>query len=88
MTFHNIVGPRVRALRVEQGLTQEALAARCGVQGWHLARGTLAKIEARVRCVSDAELFLLARALRRPLAELYPREVRAIGAQVRQADGG
>ncbi len=68
----NIVGPQVRNLRDKQDLTQDMLAARCGVLGWNLSRGTLAKIEAKVRCVSDAELWLLAKALRCPIEKLYP----------------
>ncbi len=60
----NIIGTQVRKLRYQQGLTQEALAARCGVLGWDLSRGTLSKIEAQLRCVTDVELEFLAKALR------------------------
>src|SRR5262245_61692988 len=41
----NIVGPQIRALRVERGLTQPMLAAKCHLLGWDLSRKTLAKIE-------------------------------------------
>ena len=34
---------------------------------------TLAKIEAEIRAVSDVEHFVIAHALRVPLAELYPK---------------
>lgn len=68
----NIVGPQVRKLRYERGLKQEDLAARCGVLGWDLSRATLSKIEARLRCVTDAEVQILARALRVELTALYP----------------
>lgn len=68
----NVVGNNVRKLRYGIGLTQDMFAARCGVIGWNLSRGTLAKIEAGVRCVTDAELWVLARALRCPLDKLYP----------------
>ena len=87
MISQNVVGPQVRTLRAKQELTQEELAARCGVQGWHLTRGTLAKIEAQVRCVSDAELFILAHALRQPLDDLFPPDRRPIVAQLNQAEG-
>ncbi len=70
----NVVGPQIQRLRVHAGLTQEALAAKCGVAGWDVSRGTLAKIEARVRCVNDAELFVLARVLKTDLSNLFPRE--------------
>jgi transcriptional regulator with XRE-family HTH domain len=59
----NIVGPLVRRLRYAQGMTQEMLSARCGVLGWDLSRGTLSKIEAQLRCVTDREVQLLAEAL-------------------------
>ena len=53
------------------------LAARCEVLGWELSRGTLAKIEACVRCVTDQETALLALALRTSILELYPKELAA-----------
>ncbi len=68
----NIVGPVVRKLRYQQEMTQEMLAARCGVLGLDLSRGTLSKIEAQLRCVTDAELEILAGALRVEIAALYP----------------
>ena len=40
------------------------LAAKCGVLGWDISRGTLAKIESQVRCVTDKELVVLAKALK------------------------
>ena len=67
----NIVGPQVRKLRYQQGIKQEDLAARCGVLGWDLSRGTLSKIEAQLRCVTDAELEILAKALRVEITALY-----------------
>lgn len=68
----NIVDPQVRKLPYHQGLKQEALAARGGVLGWDLSRGTLSKIEARLRCVTNAELEVLAKALRVEIAAWYP----------------
>lgn len=51
------------------------LAARCGVAGWDLSRGTLAKIEAGVRCVTDTEAANLALALKTSLLDLYPADI-------------
>jgi transcriptional regulator with XRE-family HTH domain len=67
----NVVGPSVRKLRYQQNITQEALAARCGVLGWDLSRATLSKIEAQLRCVTDTELELLAKALKVEITELF-----------------
>ncbi len=74
---HNLVGPAVRRLRSEKKLTQERFAARCNVMGWDLSRGTLAKIEAGVRRVSDLEAMLLATALKVHIRQLYPERLPA-----------
>jgi transcriptional regulator with XRE-family HTH domain len=70
--LRNIVGPQVRKLRYEKGLTQELFAARCSVLGLELSRATLSKIEAQLRCVSDFELTVLAEALRVNVVVLLP----------------
>jgi transcriptional regulator with XRE-family HTH domain len=86
MKTQNIVGPQIRRLRNAANLTQEQLSARCGVLGWRLSRSTLAKIEAQVRCVSDAELFVLAKALRKEIDQLYSANRSAILDQLRHSD--
>jgi transcriptional regulator with XRE-family HTH domain len=68
----NIVGPQIRKLRDKQGMTQEMFAARCSVLGLELTRATLSKIEAQLRCVSDVELRMLAKALKVEIKDLYP----------------
>jgi len=68
----NIVGPEVRKLRDQKGLTQEMFAARCTVLGLDLSRATLSKIEAQLRCVTDTELVVLAEALKVDVTALLP----------------
>ncbi len=68
----NPIGSAVRRLRCAQGLTQDVLAARCAVAGCDIGRGTLAKIEAQIRAVTEVELFTLAQVLRVPMSELFP----------------
>lgn len=68
----NAVGATIRKLRIAQNLTQEVLAARCGVAGYEVTRGTLAKIEAQIRGVTDIELFVIGRALGVHIEDLYP----------------
>jgi len=68
----NVVGAQTRRLRLERKLTQDMLAARCGALGWDISRGTLSKVEAQLRCVTDRELWYLATALRVSLETLYP----------------
>jgi transcriptional regulator with XRE-family HTH domain len=74
----NIVGAQVRKLRYEQDLTQDELAARCQRIGFDLSRGTLSKIEAGLRCVTDRELVDLATALNVEIRQLYPPDAKRL----------
>lgn len=56
----NIIGPQVRKIRSQSGLSQLELAARCQRMGWDLSRETLAKIELQTRWVADFEVIFLA----------------------------
>ncbi|MFC3093356.1 XRE family transcriptional regulator [Alteromonas sediminis] len=67
----NVIGRRVRALREEHGWTQDQLAAKCNLVGLSVSRGTLAKIEAEVRHVTDIEVEQLATALKVDIKELF-----------------
>lgn len=67
----NTIGPKIKKLREAQGLTQEELAARCNLLKWDISRGTLAKVEAQVRRVTDDEVELFAQALNAEIKELY-----------------
>ncbi|MGV3774939.1 MAG: helix-turn-helix domain-containing protein [Verrucomicrobiales bacterium] len=69
----NLIGPAVRRLRCKKGITQEVFAARCNVLGLDISRGTLSKIEACLRKVSDIELLFLAKALKVNVDDLFPR---------------
>ncbi|WP_409438757.1 helix-turn-helix domain-containing protein [Psychromonas sp. GE-S-Ul-11] len=67
----NIVGKNVRKIREKNDWTQEQLAARCNLLEWNISRGTLAKIEAKVRRVTDVEVELLAEALGANIEALF-----------------
>ena len=82
----NLVGPQVRRLRTEAGLSQEALAAKLQVAGWDISRAGLSKIEARLRRVNDAELWILARQLSCSLTELYPVKPNQVREVLRQGN--
>jgi len=64
--MNNIVGKRVHEARrkFKPPLSQEALAARLELDGWKISRGTLSKIEAGIRRVTDFEVMALARTLK------------------------
>jgi len=78
----NLVGPQIRKLRSQQGLTQPMLAARCRRWGWDLSRETLAKIETQLRWVADFELICLANALRVKPDDLWPAAEHKLGAML------
>ncbi|MGK0270732.1 MAG: transcriptional regulator with XRE-family HTH domain [Cocleimonas sp.] len=67
----NIIGENVRNIRESQKLTQEQLAAKCNLLEWNISRGTLAKIESKVRRVTDVEVKLLAKVLKVNVNELF-----------------
>ena len=60
----NITGKKIREIRMQQGLTQDQLAASCCLLGFDLSRSTLAKIESQNRQVTDYEIKDFAKALR------------------------
>ncbi len=68
----NVIGPQLRRIRYQQGLTQPALSRKCQLIGWDISRESLAKIESRLRGVSDIEILQLARALRVHFSVLFP----------------
>lgn len=87
MSQQNLIGPAVRRMRVELGLTQEALAARCQVAQWDVSRETLSKIEARLRRVNDAEVRMLAHILGCGIQDLFPQGVKTVLPVLRHSRG-
>ena len=67
----NLIGPKIRSIRESQNLTQEELTARCNLAGWNISRGTLAKVEAQVRRITDIEVELISKALRVGVQDLF-----------------
>ena len=70
--FRNAIGPQLRKLRNERGLTQDAIAARLQRAGFDMDRTAIAKIETQIRSVFDFELAMIARVLRVKADELLP----------------
>lgn len=66
----SVWGPNLRAAREAQGLTQEQLAEKSGV-----GQPVISAIERSVRGGRDATQASLARALNRPVAEIFPRDI-------------
>lgn len=63
--FRNILGPKVRSLRIKAGLSQDDLAARLQLAGLeNIDRVALAKIESQIRSLFDYELLVLCSVLK------------------------
>lgn len=67
----NVVGGKVRVIRDQRGWSQADFAAKCQLAGWDIDRGTISKIEAGLRRVTDAELYLLALTLKVTIPDLF-----------------
>ena len=87
VTTQNLVGPQVRRLRIDAKLSQEALAAKLQLAGCDLSRAGLSKIEAGLRRVNDAELWMLAKVLSCPLLDLFPVRPKGLARVLRQGRG-
>jgi len=83
----NVIGPQLRLIREKQDITQEQMAAKCQVLGLDMTRGTLAKIESRVRAVSDHEIPFLAKALGVSIESLFPKKLQPISRKPRNPFG-
>lgn len=83
----NLVGLQIRRLRMDAGLSQMAFAARLQLAGWDLSRAGLSKIEAGLRRVNDAELWMLAKTLGVAVTDLYPPKPKGVLDVLRQGRG-
>lgn len=63
MTPRNIIGPQLRKLRDQKGMSQQTLAELLQRKGWDVSRGMIARIEGQVRWISDFELLFLSEVL-------------------------
>ena len=60
---NNIIGKKVRELRLQKGLTQDQLAAKLEINEIKMDRIVISRIESGNRFVSDYELLEIAKAL-------------------------
>jgi transcriptional regulator with XRE-family HTH domain len=57
---------------MQRGWSQPAMIAKCQLSGWDVSRESLAKIESRLRSVSDIEILKLAKILEVHFSALFP----------------
>lgn len=59
----NIIGPRVRAARLNNNMTQEELSIKLEILAVYITRSSISKLEQQKRIVTDVELLALSKAL-------------------------
>ena len=71
----NMVGSRVRELRLARKMSQQTLSNKLEMLAIYICRGSISRIEDKQRTVTDIELYGLAKVLHVSVEELF-RETR------------
>ena len=67
----NMIGSRLRTLRVERGWSQQTLSDKLEVLAIYICRGSVSRIEDKRRTVTDIELYGLSQVLGVPIESLF-----------------
>ena len=67
----NLIGDKVRELRIKKGLSQQALSNRLELMAIYICRGSISRIEDKQRTVTDIELYGLSKVLEVPITDLF-----------------
>ena len=70
-TEMNLIGDRLRELRMARGLSQQRLSDKLETMAVYICRGSISRIEDKQRTVTDIELYGLAKALNVPMESLF-----------------
>lgn len=70
----NMIGRKVRQLRIEKGMSQQALSNKLETLAVYICRGSISRIEDMQRTVTDIELYGLAEVLGVSIDELFDKE--------------
>ena len=67
----NLVGDRVRQLRIAKKMSQQTLSNKLEMLAIYICRGSISRIEDKQRTVTDIELYGLAKVLNVPVEEFF-----------------
>lgn len=70
----NMVGPRIKQLRLEKGMTQKTLAERLETLEVYVCRGSISRIEEQKRTITDIELAGIAEVLQVDISEFFKKD--------------
>ena len=71
---NNIIGPNVKKYRKERGWSQQLLADKLELIPVYICRGSISRVEERIRTVTDFEVAALAETLGVPIEALFATE--------------
>lgn len=67
----NMIGSRLKELRIKRGLSQQALSNKLEMLAIYICRGSISRIEDKQRTVTDIELYGLSKVLGVPIEQLF-----------------
>ena len=67
----NLIGAKVKELRVSRGWSQQTLSNKLETLAVYICRGSISRIEEKQRTVTDIELYGLAKVLGVSIADLF-----------------
>ena len=67
----NLIGTKVKHLRLEKHLSQQQLSARLETLAIYICRGSISRIEDGSRTVTDIELYGLSKVLSTPIEDFF-----------------
>ena len=67
----NMIGSRLRKLRTERHMSQQALSNKLEMMAIYICRGSISRIEDKQRTVTDIELYGIAKVLGVSIQDLY-----------------
>lgn len=67
----NIVGKRIRTLRIEKKMSQQELSVKLETMAIYICRGSISRIEDQSRTITDIELYGLANVLEVSIEDLF-----------------
>ena len=67
----NLVGHRIRELRIAKGMSQQELSNKLEMLAIYICRGSISRIEDKLRTVTDIELYGLTQVLGVSITDLF-----------------
>ena len=70
-TDMNMIGNKLRELRISRGMSQQALSDKLETLAIYVCRGSISRIEDKQRTVTDIELYGFSKVLNVPIESLF-----------------